>query len=116
MKKQIISAILSLILLPFLLQGQNDYIAHQDMRKIANSFPELEELVVERTGVTKDGIRSVMDQFGSLRKLTVEAQLGEVLIEFKRRHIDCVIMPIGYERGSVWWSGPLELPKKEKKD
>ena len=86
------------------------------LRKIANSFPELEELVVERTGVTKDGIRSVMDQFGSLRKLTVEAQLGEVLIEFKRRHIDCVIMPIGYERGSVWWSGPLELPKKEKKD
>ena len=85
------------------------------LRKIANSFPELEELVVERTGVTKDGIRSVMDQFGSLRKLTVEAQLGEVLIEFKRRHIDCVIMPIGYERGSVWWSGPLELPK-EKKD
>ena len=85
------------------------------LRKIANSFPDLEELNVERTGVTKDGIRSVMGELGSLRKLTVEAQLGEVLVEFKRRHRDCVIIPIDYGRGSVTSFPPIKLPKEKKK-
>ncbi len=86
MKKQIISAILSLILLPYLLQGQNDYIAHQDMRKIANSssvgyeFNQLEYVFVyenlpivgQGLVITKDGLSDKLVEYRQLETYEVK--------------------------------------------
>lgn len=84
------------------------------LKKIADNFPKLESLNVERTGITADGLRNAMGQFTSLRKLTVELlDDGKVLLEFKRRHLDCAIYPISYGPGSVMSHGAVKLPDSD---
>jgi beta-lactamase regulating signal transducer with metallopeptidase domain/uncharacterized GH25 family protein len=88
-------------------------LSDRGLKTIANSFEDLRELDIERTGVTEDGLRDVIGQLPRLESLTVEMLSAEVLLDFKRKHRDCVIRPISYGHGSVMSHPPVELPKDE---
>lgn len=86
------------------------------LRLAAESFPTLESLDIVRTKITAEGVRDVATKFPRLRRLNTEEYDHTTLVDFKRLHPDCVVIPTGFINAGTVGLPAIELPKSEAGD